>query len=60
MFGDLTEMYTDLTTDEGLVEFFTAVLTRRDQLDKYLQSPDGGATTIVGANCIPSGCDKPV
>ena len=60
VFGDLTEMYTDLTTDEGLVEFFTAVLTRRDQLDKYLQSPDGGATTIVGANCIPSGCDKPV
>ena len=60
VFGDLTEIYSDLTSDEGLVQFFTAVLARRDQLDKYLQSPDGGAPTIVGANCIPSGFDKPV
>ena len=29
-------------------------------LDKYLQTPYGGATTMVGANCIPSRCDKPV
>ena len=52
VFGDLTEIYSDLTSDEGLVQFFNAVLARRDQLDKILQTPDGGATTIVGANCI--------
>ena len=55
VFGDLTAIYTDLNSDEGLVQFFSAVLARRDQLDKYLQSPDGGATTIVGANCVPTG-----
>ena len=60
VFGDLTEIYSDLTSDEGLVQFFTAVLERRDQLDKYLQTPDGGAPTIVGANCVPSGYNKPV
>ena len=60
VFGDLTELYSDLTSDEGLVQFFTAVLERRDQLDKYLQTPDGGTTTIVGANCFSSGNDKPV
>ena len=36
VFGDLTEIYSDLTSDEGLVQFFTAVLARRDQLDKFL------------------------
>ena len=53
VFGDLTEIYSDLTSDEGLVQFFNAVLARMDQLDQFLQTPDGGATTIVGANCIP-------
>ena len=28
--------------------------------DESHRTSDGGATTIVGANCIPSGCDKPV
>ena len=37
----------------GDLHFFTAVLARRDQLDKFLETPDGGATTIVGANCHP-------
>ena len=36
VFGDLTEIYSDLTSDDGLVQFFTAVLVRRDQLDKFL------------------------
>ena len=55
VFGDLTEIYSDLTSDEGLVQFFNALLARRDQLDKIIQTPDGTATTIVGANCIPCG-----
>ena len=58
--GDLTEPYSDLTSDKGLVQFFTAVLERRDHLDKFLQTPDGGTNTIVGANCFSSGNDKPV
>ena len=33
VFGDLTEGFSDLTDDNELVEFFAAVLSRRDQLD---------------------------
>ena len=34
VYGDLTEGFSDLTDDEDLVQFFAAVLSRRDQLDK--------------------------
>ena len=37
IFGDIVEKFSDLTTDENLVEFFSAVLTRRDQLDEQEQ-----------------------
>ena len=37
IFGDIVERFSDLTTDENLVEFFSAVLTRRDQLDEQEQ-----------------------
>ena len=37
VFGDIVERFSDLTTDENLVEFFSAVLTRRDQLDEETQ-----------------------
>ena len=33
VYGDLTEGFCDLTNDDELVEFFAAVLSRRDQLD---------------------------
>ena len=33
VYGDLTEGFSDLTDDEDLVQFFAAVLSRRDQLD---------------------------
>ena len=33
VYGDLTEGFNDLTADEELVQFFAAVLSRRDQLD---------------------------
>ena len=49
VFGDIVERFSDLSQDESLVQFFAAVLERRDQLDEFLQTPDGGDTTIVGA-----------
>ena len=52
VYGDIAERFSDLTEDESLVQFFAAVLTRRDQLDKFIQTPDGGNSTIVGANCV--------
>ena len=33
IYGDLLEGFSDLTDDDDLVQFFAAVLTRRDQLD---------------------------
>ena len=33
-FGDLALKYNDLTDDENLVQFFSEVLGRRDDLDK--------------------------
>ena len=42
VFEDLTEIYSDLTSGKDLVQFFNAVLARRDQLDKFLQTLDGG------------------
>ena len=36
VFGDLTEGFSDLRDDNELVEFFAAVLSRRDQLDNHL------------------------
>ena len=30
------KVYGDLTSDDGLVQFFTAVLAKRDQLDNFL------------------------
>ena len=47
--GDIAERFSDLTEDERLVQFFAAVLTRRDKL---IQTPYGGNSTIVGANCV--------
>ena len=52
VYGDLTEKYTDLTDDNSLVQLFTEVLARRDQLDRALLHPVGGANTNVGANPI--------
>ena len=52
VYSDIVERFSDLTDDESLVQFFAAVLERRDQLDKCLQTPDGGNKTIVGANCV--------
>jgi hypothetical protein len=46
------ERFGDLNVDENLIQFFAAVLERRDKLDECLQTPDGGDTTIVGANCV--------
>ena len=34
VYGDLIEKYPDLTSDESLVQLFTDVLERRDQLDR--------------------------
>ena len=34
VFGDLALKYNDLTDDENLVQFFSEVLARRDELDK--------------------------
>ena len=45
MFGDIVERFSDLS-------HFAAVLGRRDQLDEFLQTTDGGDTTIFGANCV--------
>ena len=51
VFGDivllLVERFSDLSQDENLVQFFAAVLERRDQLDEFLQALDGGDTNIV-------------
>ena len=52
VFGDIVERFSDLSQDENLVQFFAAVLERRDQLDEFRQTLDGGDTTIVGANCV--------
>ena len=40
VFGDIVERFSlsDLTTDKNLVEFVSAVLTRRDQLNEEIQS----------------------
>ena len=52
VYGDLAEKYTDLTDDNSLVQLFQEVLARRDQLDRALLHPVGGANTNVGANPI--------
>ena len=52
VYGDLTDKYTDLTDDNNLVQLFQEVLARRDQLDRALLHPVGGANTNVGANLI--------
>ena len=45
VYGDLALKYKDFSKDEVLVQFFTEVLARRDQL-----SPGGGDNTTVGAS----------
>ena len=52
VYDDIVERFGDLNVDENLIQFFAAVLERRDKLDKCLQTLDGGDTTIVGANCV--------
>ena len=52
VYDDIVERFGDLNVDENLIQFFAAVLERRDKLDKCLPTPDGGYTTIVGANCV--------
>ena len=42
VFGDIVERFSDLSQDESLVQFFAAVLERRDQLDDYQATLDGG------------------
>ena len=36
VYGDLIDRYQDFTDDENLVQLFTEVLARRDELDKQL------------------------
>ena len=55
VFGDIVERFSDLSQDESLVQFFAAVLERRDQLDDYQATLDGGDSSIVGANCVSFG-----
>ena len=56
VYGDLTQNYSDLTDIDSLVQFFSQVLERRDDLDRrdhqeILQTPVGrGTSTNVGAN----------
>ena len=33
-FGDLQDMFGDLSQDENLIKLFSEVLSRRDQIDK--------------------------
>ena len=40
VFGDLAEGFSDFSNDESLVQLFSAVLDRRDQLDKYTKILD--------------------
>ena len=42
VYGDIVERFSDLSQDESLVQFFAAVLERRDQLDDYQATLDGG------------------
>ena len=55
VYGDLALKYKDFTKDEVLVQFFTEVLARRDQL-----SPGGGEDTTVGASSGLSVQNEPV
>ena len=55
IYGDLALKYKDFSKDEVLVQFFTEVLARRDQL-----SPGGGEDTTVGARSVPCVQDEPV
>ena len=52
VYGDLTDKYCDLTDENSLVQFFKEVLARREELDKELLHPVGGAITNVGANPV--------
>ena len=52
VYGDLTEKYSDLTDENSLVQFFKEVLARREELDKEMLHPVGGAITNVGANPV--------
>ena len=58
VYGDLTMKYSNFTDDNNLVQFFSEVFVRRDQLD-LLASGSGGDTTD-GANPVPNSQDKPV
>ena len=40
VFGDLAEGFSDFSNDESLVQLFSAVLDRRDQLDEYTKILD--------------------
>ena len=42
VYGDLTNKYSDLTSDENLADLFREVLARRDQLTKQANMPVGG------------------
>ena len=50
VYNDLMEWVGDV--DKNLIQFFAALLERRNKLGKCLQAPDGGDTTIVGADCV--------
>ena len=42
VYGDLTQKYSDLTSDDNLADLFREVLARRDQLTKQANIPVGG------------------
>ena len=46
MYDDIVKWFGDLNEDKNLIQFFDAVLERRDKLDKCLQTPDGGDTLL--------------
>ena len=50
--------YSNLIDDDNLVQFFSEVLARRDQLD--ISTSGSGGDTTDGANPVPNVQDKPV
>ena len=57
VYGDLTHNFSDLSDDDQLVQFFSQVLARRDQLE--VNTCGGEVNTTVGANPGTSDQDKP-
>ena len=58
VYGDLTMKYINLIDDDNLVQLFSEVLPRRDQLD--ISTSGSGGDTTDGANPVPIVQDKPV